>query len=242
MKMIKLMTVTALTVGAVLGTVVESAEARGGRWSINSYRGENTYYEFSLFTETPEGEEIFDSEPNRQDLGIFKGVIQNSNNGILECCTSSEETPEIRRETGSFDVLDLWVSIRWEWGLTEYRNPNTLGSYLSSERSLFIEYNFINPQTGTREFILSGTMVPLDFAIPLAEIPKELDPVNSLKDIFTLFKQPSLIEWLLERNMENEDIEVVEISIPESDISNSLLILGVVGAGWGLQRKLNRKS
>jgi hypothetical protein len=236
MKMIKLMTVTALTLGAVLGTVVESAEARGGRWSINSYRGVDSYYEFSLLTETPEGEEIFDSEPNRQDLGIFKGAIQNSYYRITECCTSPEETPEIL-VSGSFDVLDLWVRIRWEWGLIPYGERYDPDIEVSSE-SLFIEYRFINPQTGREEFIGSDLV---DFAIPLAEIPKELDPVNSLKDIFTLFRQPSLIGRLLFLNLENSEIEV-SVSVPESDISNSLLILGVVGAGWGLQRKLNGKS
>jgi hypothetical protein len=245
MKMIKLMTVTALTVGAVLGTVVESAEARGGRWSINSFRGVDSNYEFSLFTETPEGEEIFDSQPNRQDWGIFKGAIQNFNYTVTECCTSPEETPEIL-ESDSFDVLDLRASIRQEWGLTEYSviNSQTGRRESSSESSLFIEYSFINPKTGRNEFIPpgSGGVTLVDFAIPLAEIPKELDPVNSLKDIFTLFRQPSLIERLLQQNLENSEIEVVEISVPESDISNSLLILGVVGAGWGLQRKLNRKS
>jgi hypothetical protein len=251
MKMIKLITVTALTVGAVFGTIVESAEARGGRWSINSFRGFDSNYEFSLFTETPEGEEIFDSQPNRQDWGIFKGAIQNFNYTVTECCTSPEETPEIL-ESDSFDVLDLRASIRQEWGLTEYSviNSQTGRRESSSESSLFIEYSFINPKTGRNEFIPpgSGGVTLVDFAIPLAEIPKELDPVNSLKDIFTLFSLKNdqtgqlLIEKLLFQNWENEEMKVVKVSVPESDISNSLLILGVVGAGWGLQRKLNRKS
>jgi hypothetical protein len=245
MKMIKLMTVTALTVGAVLGTVVESAEARGGRWSIHNSGVFDIDYNFSLFTETPEGEEIFDSEPDYQYLGVFKGAIKNYNYTVIE--DWPRKTNPYVQKSDLFDVLDLRVRSEWYYRYI-YREPGNR----TREWREYIEYSFINPKTGRNEIIPPGFGSRIfDFRMLAVNIPQELDPVNSLKDIFTLFSLKDdqtdqtgelLIERLLELDTLNPDNVEVSVSVPESDISNSLLILGVVGAGWGLQRKLNRKS
>ncbi|MEL7038109.1 MAG: hypothetical protein AAFO04_21210, partial [Cyanobacteria bacterium J06592_8] len=91
MKLMKLMTVTALTTATVFGSFVESAEARGGRWSASNTQEVDTVLEFSLFTQTPGGEDILDSEPNNPNLGLFKGAIEDFYfDSISE---SSEEFP-----------------------------------------------------------------------------------------------------------------------------------------------------
>ncbi|KKD35968.1 MAG: PEP-CTERM sorting domain-containing protein [Limnoraphis robusta] len=232
MKMIKLITVTALTLGAVFGSFVESAVARGGRWSGSSTAEPENYFEFSLFTQTPRGQDIRDSKRGNRNLGLFKGAIEN-----FSFCSQSDDADtfpnlgngcELSGFTGSyiddsFPVLDL-----------QARN-----------REGVVEYSFLLPNTNKQVFPIDSLL--FNFQLRLDRIPSELrlDPVNSLKDIFSLFNLRDddgelLLKSLL--NSTNSDADVEIQYVPEPSSMNALFAIGILGAGFGLKRRFKIKS
>jgi hypothetical protein len=230
MKLIKLMTVTALTVGAVFGSFVESAEARGGRWSGNSINEVDLDFKFSLFTETPDGEPILDSSPSRVFCTRFRCVKRDlsPNLGIFEeairdlSYTAAEENGSFL-VSGKFDLLDLRARKRGE----------------------IVEYSFLIPNKNIEVFPINifsfDFQISLDFleeTLQELDLDLDLDPVNSLEDIFTLFNERDDEGELLLQRLLKQQNRTVSISVPESSSINSLLAISILGAGLGLKRKL----
>ncbi|MCG5059476.1 MAG: hypothetical protein KA714_16215 [Limnoraphis sp. WC205] len=241
MKMIKLMTVTALTVGAVFGTIVESAVARGGRWSGSNTNDPSSDFEFSIFTQTPDGEPILDSSGSiyaftrsgllkrydrNPNLGNFEGAIRNfsftANSDILGFQVS-----------GSYDILDLRAR------KIDANYQELIYNYETREYDLvtpeLVEYSFLLP--GTDYNIFSPYIFGFSFELPLDGVPEQLDPVNSIEDIFTLFNLRDDDGELLVQSLLPIDIN----SVSEPSLINSLLAIGIFGTGFALRRKFQKK-
>lgn len=258
MKMIKLITVTALTVGAVFGTVIESAEAgftqngssgSGGRWD----EIELDYY-FELFPT------VEDSFERNISLGFFPNAVENFTGGFDDIDDNLSEFDELL-------IVDSLVLENPDTAKTPENVPLTLDlmtKLLSSEDQ--IEYIL----TGTQLTELGITELAL-IIDGFSDIP-DIDPenaVNSLEyiiekqllgfintirvsgpssgDLGEIFSSTNEVcDPEAERQCQPVNVELITRTIPEaipeSDTQNSLLVLGILGAGWGLKRRFQVKS
>jgi hypothetical protein len=73
--------------------------------------------------------------------------------------------------------------------------------------------------------------------LPLDGVPEQLDPVNSIEDIFTLFNLRDDDGELLVQSLLPIDIN----SVSEPSLINSLLAIGIFGTGFALRRKFQKK-
>lgn len=243
MNLMKWMTVTALATATVFGSFVGSAEARGGKWSGENINEPETFFEFSLFTQTPEGEDILDSVPTRRIercTGIFRsgfGVIRQP-----ERCFLGNDVGLFKEAIRDFsfcsqsDLPDKFPELGFGCESSNFKGSYTGDSFhvldlQARDREGVVEYSFLLPHTD-QEVFPTNQFFGFDFELPLDMIPQELDPVNSIEDIFTLF------------NLRNDDGKLLIqrlkkiSSVPESSSRNTLLAIGILGVGIGVKRKL----
>lgn len=253
------MTVTALTVGAVFGSFIESSEAgftqngssgSGGRWD----QIELDYY-FELF---PTVEDSFDQNTS---LGFFANAVENFTGGFFDVDDNLSEFDELL-------IVDSLVVDSPDTAKKPENVPLTLDlmtKLLTSEDK--IEYIL----TGTQLTELGITELAL-IIDGLSDIP-DIEPENAVNSLEYIIEKQLLgfintirVSGPSSRDLgeifssENEvcdpdDIEeecqpvsvqsitrTIPEAIPESDTQNSLLVLGILSAGWGLKRRFQVKS
>ncbi|WP_413160434.1 hypothetical protein ACL6C3_18135 [Capilliphycus salinus ALCB114379] len=268
MKIIKLITVTALTVGAVFGAVVESVNAvtkTGNRGTGGRSDQVGVQYEFSIFSTDDDGNTIPDDDGDPvNSSGTFL-------NAILDFKAEFDNLGTLI-DFEDFHIADASLNLK----ASLINAGETI--FLPDGVPVFDAFDKTNPliaETNRIEYILYGGQLESQGISELALIIKEVD--NLVDDSYDFFFEDleslntptkrimavNSLDYIIENQLlgkineirvsglsstevvlGDEQSDFVESNsektyqtIPESNTCSSLLILGVLGVGWGLKRR-----
>jgi hypothetical protein len=236
MKLIKLILATVLGTAALGIAFTESAQAYGS-YSSRGQDSTTIGATFDLFDETTDGTPIVDTNP-LNDIGFFEGAIQNydptgnidSGSGIpvadilvtnfvpvanFQATLNSNTITYQILQQGNGSLIEQFVL-----DLTNIQNGNFIVEERNNSDVIFPEINIanfnINSAVNDLSYILDNNL---------------LGATNPVIDGFTGGR-----DTILEEVVDNPVPPTT--SVPESSTTNSLLILGLLGTGALLKRRL----
>ncbi len=249
MKLMKLMTVTALATAAVFGSFVESAEAfftqTGNKAEGSLFQSLEVDYSFTLVPTVEDGNTDPISGFFRNAVTDFTGGFDDFDNGfkwdLIEIVESSgavrpNEIGEIDRDglPKTYEFVDTPLTLNLKTRLRESPDRDMAGiDYILQGEEL--------SRLGITELILQifgSSYVALS---PTTLEP--LEPFSDLPSLDTLDERKQAVNSL-EYIIENELLGFannIAVIVPESHPTNGLLALGVLGIGLGLKRRFQSK-